>query len=296
MRRPVSGKCCKPAVPEPDILNLNELRIPNHHAVEPQLNVLGARAAPFDDGPSVHLAAKIIKDVSVPGCWHVNFRERAKVDLCDKAERLFQRAPDHYGARLEARSGAVDLSPDEQGPIRRAAPAQGALRRAEIKPVDRLCLAVPMEQADLHLFRSAICLRLMDGSAQRYAGGDNLLPPPIDHLGGALSGYANTSSRFVQPTPISGRCKSAIAIRRRMARPQRMAHHSVRLRGSFTTTPQRPRRSRGFLQSLAERNGTGLDRTRHWAASRDALREATRVGSGDKLGFEVHATVRARLR
>src|SRR5215203_423378 len=78
--RPVSGKCCKPAVPEPDILNLNELRIPNHHAVEPQLNVLGARAAPFDDGPSVHLAAKIIKDVSVPGCWHVNFRERAKVE------------------------------------------------------------------------------------------------------------------------------------------------------------------------------------------------------------------------
>src|SRR5215203_5559851 len=188
MRRPVSGKCCKPAVPEPDILNLNELRIPNHHAVEPQLNVLGARAAPFDDGPSVHLAAKIIKDVSVPGCWHVNFRERAKVDLCDKAERLFQRAPDHYGARLEARSGAVDLSPDEQGPIRRAAPAQGALRRAEIKPVERLCVTVFVEQPDLHLLRSAICLRLMDGSAQRYAGGDDLLLPPIDRLRGRVVG------------------------------------------------------------------------------------------------------------
>src|SRR3954471_16838731 len=66
MRRPVSGKCRKPAVSEPDILNLNELRIPNHHAVEPQLNVLGVRAAPFDDGPPVHLAAKIIKNVSRP--------------------------------------------------------------------------------------------------------------------------------------------------------------------------------------------------------------------------------------
>src|SRR3954447_15078166 len=145
MRRPVSGKCRKPAVSEPDILNLNELRIPNHHAVEPQLNVLGVPAAPFDDGPPVQLAAKIIKDVPVPGCWHVDFRERAKVDFCDKAESLFQRAPDHYGARLEARSGPVHLSPDEQGPILRAAPAQGALRRAEIKPVERLCVAVLME-------------------------------------------------------------------------------------------------------------------------------------------------------
>ena len=53
---------------------------------------------------------------------------------------------------------------------------------------------------------------------------------------------------------------------------------------------------RGFLQSLAEPNGTGLDRTRHWAASRGALLEATWVGSGDKLGFEVHATVTARPR
>jgi len=129
MRRPVSGKCREPAVPEPDILNLNELRIPNHHAVKPQLNVLGVRAAPFDDGPPVQLAAKIIKDVSVPGCWHVDFRERAKVDLCDEAQRLFQRAPDHHRARL-GRGPDLSICPlTSKG--RSAAPRQRKARCVE---------------------------------------------------------------------------------------------------------------------------------------------------------------------
>ena len=128
MRRAVSGKCRKPAVAEPDILNLNELRNPKVTMQSSLSFTSSGLALPFDDVPPVHLAGKIIKNVSRPGSREHRLQQARKRSMLLTKQRVsFSERPTTTVAGCGRGSGPVHLSPDGQRPICRATPAQGAL-------------------------------------------------------------------------------------------------------------------------------------------------------------------------
>ena len=126
------------------------------------------RAVAFDDGSACPSTGKMIEGIYAPGFLEHRLGRRANIDTVIKHTPFFRGRPDHPHSRL-GRGSDLSICPRRTSGDPRAAPAQGALRRAEIKPVEHLASPSGMEQLDLHRFRSAICLRLVDRGAERDA-------------------------------------------------------------------------------------------------------------------------------